>query len=157
MVSSMMVILLKEKGNLLFVIIFRHGYGHYLWSEDGSKGNVYKGEWKYNIRHGKGIFIKGNGDNYRGDFKNNKYEGEGILKKQNKNYYQGSFKNGQFLNGKGVETSVSENGIKFVFTGNFVKGRREGLGWEVYENDKQEYLVSYRSGSRITIGVKKSL
>lgn len=63
-------------------------------------GSTYKGEWKLNFRHGKGIYQLTNGDKYDGSFKNDKQHGEGTYHFSNGDSYQGYWKRGK-MNGVG--------------------------------------------------------
>ena len=53
----------------------KDGKGIYYYNDD----NKYEGEWKNDLKEGKGIFYWKNGDRYEGEFKNNKMEGRGIF------------------------------------------------------------------------------
>lgn len=44
-----------------------------------ANGSKYEGDWKNDIREGKGIFYFSNGDTYEGDFKNNIIDGNGTI------------------------------------------------------------------------------
>ena len=65
------------------------------------KYNYYIGEWKDNLRNGKGILYFKNGDKYLGDFINDKANGYGKGIYENGNYYIGEWKNG-LMHGKGI-------------------------------------------------------
>lgn len=45
-------------------------------------GYSYEGDWKDNVKHGKGKFIYLDGKVYEGDFFNNKKEGRGMFAQQ---------------------------------------------------------------------------
>lgn len=109
----------------------KHGYGTYKWND----GSVYKGNFKDDKIHGKGVltipkkgkysgnFSKGkkngygtytfsNGDVYIGNWKNDKMSGYGTYKFKNGEKYVGNFSNNKF-NGKGTYT---KNGKKYSGT-----------------------------------------
>ena len=52
----------------------REGKGKMIWND----GDRYEGEWKNDNKNGIGIYYYNNGDKYEGEFKNNAYEGKGI-------------------------------------------------------------------------------
>jgi hypothetical protein len=53
-------------------------------------GDVYKGEWRNNYVHGKGIMnYANNGDVYEGHWKNNEKHGKGIMNYSNSDVYEG--------------------------------------------------------------------
>ena len=75
------------------------GFGKYIWRD----GESYVGEWKNNLKHGKGIDYDKNGKIiYEGDYVNDQYEGNGKLIEENGDYYIGQFLN-DFKHGKGIE------------------------------------------------------
>ena len=50
-----------------------HGRGKFTWLDNSaSHGNVYDGEWIYNIMHGKGKFTWANGVKFEGFYKKGK-------------------------------------------------------------------------------------
>lgn len=56
-------------------------------------GSLYKGEWKDNLRHGRGIFQWKDGELYEGEFRNDRREGYGIYRWKNGEYYEGQWLN----------------------------------------------------------------
>ena len=58
------------------------------------KYKYYIGEWKDNLRNGKGTLCYKDGLKYQGDFINNKFEGKGKYIYEDGNYYIGEWKNG---------------------------------------------------------------
>ena len=75
-------------------------------------GEYYEGQWKNNLRHGKGIqFYKNGKIKYEGDFSEDYFEGNGKLFKENGDYYEGQFEK-DLKHGKGIEY-YSDGKIKF--------------------------------------------
>ena len=58
-------------------------------NEEEYDNGKYIGEFKENIRQGKGKYIWNSKDEYIGDFKNDKIEGRGIYTWENKEIYEG--------------------------------------------------------------------
>jgi len=94
-----------------------------------SKDWVYEGELKNGMADGKGKLTAFDGSSYEGEFKNDKYNGKGRLNYGNGSFYEGEFKDGQF-NGKGK--IVGANGI--VYEGDFKEGKADGKGKYVKAN-----------------------
>ena len=64
--------------------------------------DFYKGQFKDNLRNGKGKHYENNKLVYEGDFKDDTYDGKGKLYNENGNYYEGEFTKGK-KNGDGKE------------------------------------------------------
>lgn len=64
-----------------------NGIGEYYWAN----GAVYKGQFKDSLRHGKGIWRRGNGlgDSYNGEYQNDQKCGYGIYSWADGNKYEG--------------------------------------------------------------------
>ena len=60
-------------------------------------GDIYKGEWKNDLKEGKGIMKYNNGDIYKGEWKNDLKEGKGIME-----YNNGFFHDGNWLDDKKI-------------------------------------------------------
>lgn len=56
---------------------------------------VYEGETRFGLRHGKGTLTKANDYKYIGDFSNNTFHGKGVITYADGRKYEGEFKNGQ--------------------------------------------------------------
>ena len=89
-----------SNGNIMFEGYFINGKfegnGKYIFKD----GSYYIGQWKNNLRNGKGIYYHSNGNIiYEGDYVNDKREGNGKLAMEHGEYYIGQFKNG-LRNGK---------------------------------------------------------
>ncbi|KAL3903994.1 MAG: hypothetical protein SGARI_005131, partial [Bacillariaceae sp.] len=76
----------------------RHGKGIYKWHD----GRIYDGEFLEDKRHGKGKFIWPDGAVYIGDF-DGRYEGQGTCTWEDGRRYQGEWRNGM-AHGQGIET-----------------------------------------------------
>ena len=75
----------------------REGRGIMYWFD----GVRYEGSWKNDQTEGKGIIFYTDGARYEGDFKADKMEGRGIMYLANGSRYEGEFKDGK-MEGKGV-------------------------------------------------------
>ena len=74
----------------------KDGKGIYNWTS----GDSYSGDWKDDIMNGKGQFIWANGDSYVGECKDGLKDGNGIHTWSNGNRYEGYWKD-DLMNGKG--------------------------------------------------------
>ena len=99
------------------------------WINDKFVGNelkeveMYIGEYKDGLRHGKGTLYYLNGDiKYEGDFVNDKFEGNGKYILEDGEYYIGQFKNGK-RHGKGIEYYEDGN---IEYDGDWVNDKPEG-------------------------------
>lgn len=82
--------------------------------------SIYKGFFRADLMHGKGILKYENGDEYEGDFKYNKKDGEGVFK------YKQSSNNFNLIRGD-------------IYRGSFVKDKKAGFGIMYFANgDKYE-------------------
>ena len=86
-----------------------YGYGILYYND--KETNFYKGEFKDNIRNGKGKYYENNKLVYEGEFKDDKYDGKGKLYNENGSYYEGEFIKGK-KNGIGIEYDIQGNEIK---------------------------------------------
>ena len=77
-----------------------YGYGILYYNE--IETDFYKGQFKDNLRNGKGKYYENNKLVYEGDFKDDTYDGKGKLYNENGNYYEGGFTEGK-KNGDGKE------------------------------------------------------
>ena len=69
----------------------RNGKGILYYNKNDNRDR-YEGEWKNDKREGKGICYFKNGDRYEGEWKNDKMEGKGIFYFNNGNRYEGQWK-----------------------------------------------------------------
>ena len=80
-------------------------------------GEYFIGEWKNNLRNGKGIKYYKNGNiKYNGEYYKDKFEGLGKYIWENGEYYIGQWKN-DLRNGKG--TMYYSNG-KIIYEGDWI-------------------------------------
>ena len=91
-------IYIGEMKNSLFSNI-KEGKGIMYYYDSDS---IYEGDWKNDIREGKGIFYYKNGDIYEGECKNDVAEGKGIFYWSNGDRYEGEWKNNE-KEGKGIK------------------------------------------------------
>ena len=73
--------------------IKREGRGTYYSNKEPFKGDKYVGEFRNNLREGKGIYYYHNGDRYEGEFRNNLREGKGIFYYNNGDRMVGDYYN----------------------------------------------------------------
>ncbi|CAM6128771.1 unnamed protein product [Calypogeia fissa] len=108
-------------------------------------GDVYKGEWSNDKRHGTGTHLYKSGNRYEGQFIEGKREGHGtfwILDNSTKTYcptYRGHWKN-NLWHGTGLLYGLSGE----VYVGSFEYGKRSGCGKQTYRHwmdEKDTYHV----------------
>ena len=122
----------KYEGEL--VNNMREGKGKlYYINNEKYMGKIYIGEWKNDLRNGKGVETWNDGERFVGNFKNDKREGYGIYYYSNGDIYEGNYKNGK-TEGFGVE--YYSNGDKYE--GRFKNGNKEGQGVYYFENGNRE-------------------
>ena len=92
-------------------------------NEDQYKNNfIYIGEWKNNMREGKGTYYNPfTKDKYEGEFKNGKAYGTGTLYYNNGDIFKGQFKN---WSKEGFGIYYYKNGDRYE--GNFKNGNPDG-------------------------------
>ena len=95
----------------------------------GNDGDTYEGEWKNNIRHGKGTYTFANGIKYVGNYKDGKRHGQGTYTFANGEKYVGNFKDDK-KHGQG--TFTWPDGDKYV--GNYKNDSPHGLGTYTFAN-----------------------
>lgn len=100
-------------------------------------GQVYEGEFKEGLKHGKGSCIFSNKQKYNGYFVMGKYEGKGEFIWEDGMKYVGDFKDNK-INGEGEW--IWPNGD--VYKGNFVEGKCEGYGVERKKMEKYMKVIS---------------
>ena len=77
--------------------------------------DIYKGEFKIDLKKGYGIIILSNNLRYKGEFKNNLRDGYGICYYPNQGRYEGEFKKGK------LSRYIILNLIKFLKLGTLTK------------------------------------
>ena len=91
-----------------------------LTSADGYR---YEGEWRDNLKHGRGKCVFPNGDEYEGEFELDKAAGQGVFTRPNGNRYEGSYRDDK-SNGWGVYTFATGD----RFEGQWRDGLKTGSG-----------------------------
>ena len=91
----------------------RNGKGRFIWV---TKGDMYEGDWKDDMMHGKGLYIFSNGKVYYGDWFEGEMHGKGVMKYSD-GYYEGDWVHDK-REGKG----------KFFYTADIEKG-------DIYEGE----------------------
>ena len=110
-------------------------------------GNKYEGEWKNDVKEGKGIMLLSNGNKYEGEYKNGLKEGKGKMYYKSGNVYEGEYKD----NYRSKGTYIFINGSKYI--GEF-NDKRNGKGIFYYKNgDKYEgnFLEDKKDGYGIML------
>lgn len=144
----------------------RDGVGKLEWSN----GDVYEGDFKNGLRHGKGTMVElngkrkyegtwvlsqkegkgvemfSNGDKYTGDFSGDRFHGQGELITKG-GHYTGSFKNG-LRDGFGI----MQFRTNCRYEGFWCKGRMEGKGLYIWA-DARKYEGEWLNGERTGMGV----
>ena len=98
-----------------------------------NNGEMYKGEWKNDVKEGKGVYKYKTGNIYDGEWKNDAREGKGVLKHYDGSIYDGEWKNDVY-EGKGEYKFKSGN----TYDGEWKNGVKEGRGVLKY-NDGNIY------------------
>eukprot|EP00830_Metopus_es_P008487 TRINITY_DN1827_c0_g1_i2.p1 TRINITY_DN1827_c0_g1~~TRINITY_DN1827_c0_g1_i2.p1 ORF type:complete len:195 (-),score=22.41 TRINITY_DN1827_c0_g1_i2:9-593(-) len=121
-------------------------------------GNVFEGQWVNGKLNGEGAEKNADGSSYTGGYIDGERDGEGIFIARDTSRYEGSFKKGA-AEGKGT-FSAADGSIKSgtwrdgrlsghgsikekcgrEYLGEFVKGKREGLGTECYNGGIKQGL-----------------
>jgi hypothetical protein len=123
------------------------GYGTLVWRYlAGSKWKkqTYTGSMRGGREHGRGEFIRANGDRYTGDWRDGKRHGIGTFVAANGGTYEGGLKNDQY-NGKGVSVTAEGN----RYEGQFKNGVLHGPG-VVIGSDGKKFKVEFRDGTLIS-------
>ncbi|XP_065841787.1 radial spoke head 1 homolog isoform X1 [Oscarella lobularis] len=95
------------------------GYGEMRYCND----DVYKGQWKDGVKHGKAVIEFASGDRFEGTFVNGEIEGKGVWQSSSmKSKYEGNWKESQ-RNGDGEMHFLSGNVYKGQFRNNVLEGR----------------------------------
>lgn len=126
------ILLIKDK-NIVSEGIWEKGkiiYGRLFFPN----GNIYKGQIKNSVPHGKGKVIFANNEIYKGDFIDGEMTGKGNFLFSDKTIYCGEIKKG-FFNGEG--SMKWKNGTEYH--GNFKNSILYGKGKMFNDNNKEEY------------------
>ena len=131
----------------------RHGIGCY-WHH--GLNMKYEGNWENDLIHGKGVLKVKDKWTYRGKFVKNKKHGLGELKFVSGTKYKGQFKDDQ-KHGKGSMFWINP---AEVYHGEWTKGRLEGFGIYIYQNNfsankylRNHYRGFFKNGQRDGLGV----
>ena len=108
--------------------LIRHGRGLFIWGD----GEYYLGYWENDRREGHGTNSYSNGDKYQGEYKNGKKDGKGIYEWKNGDIYSGDWKN-DMKDGEGKY--FFKNGDKFI--GVFKMDKIEGNGLYIWANSNK--------------------
>lgn len=106
---------------------------------------TYKGEFKNDLKHGKGIEYLSDGSEYNGSFINNIREGLGILKFSNGTVYEGNFRSGE-IQGYGKLNWSKDK----YYSGEFSEGKLNGLG--TFIQDKVLFRGYYKNNKKDGLG-----
>lgn len=147
----------------------RHGLGRMFYDS----GRYYFGEWRHDLREGRGMEHYTNGNNYKGFFVRGKADGIGIFRWANGEIYEGEWKEG-LKHGKGIfkgehgdyyigfwKNSKAEGWGKHVwpngnsYEGSWLEYNKHGVGVEKFNESKQEYFGEYLNGNFHGVGVYK--
>jgi len=136
----------------------RDGAGQWyeVYVQLGRQREIYVGEFKEDMRHGRGEFINSVGEIYSGDWKENQRDGEGTEKSPSGEQYVGQWKSDR-PNGRGTKTWA--DGRQYV--GEFSRGNGiQGIltwpngakfeGPEISGAPTGDGTLSYPDGSTIT-------
>ena len=117
-----------------------------IFSENKSY-SYYIGEWKDNLKEGKGKEFWPDGTYYEGEYRNGKKWGEGKLKLPDGSIYNGQFKNGE-INGKG-KIIYSD---KKEYEGDWINNKFNGKGVFIWP-DGRKYIGEYSNNLKEGYGV----
>jgi len=120
------------------------GYGEIYYQnigEDIIYPVYYKGYWKNNFKHGKGLMIYSDGSSYQGSFYFNELNNFGKYTYPDGSYYLGNFSNG-FQSGKGKLFTISH---QLIYHGEWFMNQYHGYG-KLYssKNNKPIYVGNFK-------------
>jgi hypothetical protein len=122
----------------------KHGRGIYKWTS----GDSYSGDWKDDMISGNGEYKWVNGDRYNGDWKDGIKEGNGIHTWSNENSYDGQWKD-DMMNGKGQFIWANRNS----YDGEWKDDMRNGKGQFIWANG-DSYDGEWKDGLKNGYGIK---
>lgn len=142
--------LYQDKG----IVSFTYDCGEYMGTVDENdkplvgkmifnNGNIYDGEWKKGLMHGKGRMTFNNGSVYEGEWEYNLMHGKGVCAYENGDIYEGEFKNSTKY-GKGVYT-YTDGG---VHDGEYVNELKHGKGVYIYPNGGDVLKCEWKDNKR---------
>jgi hypothetical protein len=94
-------------------------------------GRLYEGEWKKDLRWGRGFEKFHNANSFCGTYEKGKAHGRGVYTWATGEIYDGEWKKG-FKDGSGMWKGI--NGDSYI--GEWVKNKAEGYGVHVWRNGK---------------------
>lgn len=120
----------------------KNGFGELNMRVVGFNIPIYKGEWKDNLKHGKGVYHLPDGSVYVGSFESDHFQGEGKLLLPNRDVWRGHFFDGHITHGKlslfgigsyeGPPSMTGKGVLKYldgsIYSGDFRDGLRHGKG-----------------------------
>ena len=104
----------------------RHSKGVMVYAN----GRRYEGNWKDDVRHGRGYERHANQNVYIGEFFEGKVQGHGQFKWANGEEFDGQWVQG-VRHGKGIWKGIHSNN---VYVGDWCKNRSEGYGTYTWPN-----------------------
>ena len=72
---------------------FKHGRGIYKYAS----GDLYEGDYQFDLKHGNGKMLFATGDEYVGQWERDEFHGKGRYTFNQKDSLNGQFKNGKFM------------------------------------------------------------
>lgn len=124
-----------------------HGKGEYKWSD----GTIYVGDWQEGKMTGGGLISWSSGASYEGDFSGGYLDGFGILTKPDGSTYTGSWR---LNNQQGIGKKQYTNSD--IYDGTWKEGVHEGSGIYAWCNGNM-YIGNWKAGSMCGRGVMKWL
>ena len=109
--------------------VFQAGKIHGLGTMDFPNRDRYSGEWRNQVRQGRGRYKFATGDEYLGEFQSNAIQGTGTMTYIDGSKYEGQWYNSQ-PQGKGVLTLANKD----RYEGDFQLGKFGGKGTMIYAN-----------------------
>jgi hypothetical protein len=98
-----------------------------------SAGDSYVGDVVFNLAHGQGKCLFGNGKRYEGSWVKGKIQGRGMLTGKDGSKYVGDFAN-DLRNGKGVQSYGEGDGDEKEYTGEWRGDKKSGKGTMIYKS-----------------------
>lgn len=103
----------------------------------------YEGEWRDDVKHGKGSLYYENGDKFEGQFARGQRSGYGVMEYANGDKYEGDWKLNR-RNGFGIYLSAPGK-EQSLYTGYWMNGEKEGPGH--FEKDGTLYVAEWVHGT----------
>jgi hypothetical protein len=128
-----------EKGRM-------HGRGSYYYYDalnNEKETSKYVGEFKENLRHGRGVYTLPDGSIYDGEWRENNPNGWGLFRWPDGSEYQGPWKDGKRNGTNGI--LIAADG--FRYEGSWANNAMEGIGVATYPNG-QTYEGKFVGGRR---------